>query len=322
MNPSRRRRHDPAIPFLLILALALGAPAAFAGTLVTDQPLIHDGVERSFHYFVPGDPPPGPLPLVLALHGGGGSADQIAGLTGGAAPWAVLMEVAEREGFLVVYPDGVDQQWNDCRGDSPPTGDADDVGFLGAVIDWAVANLDADPARLFATGVSNGGMMTLRLGHELGQRLAAIAPVVANRAADDECLAPTGPLPILVIDGTADPIVPWGGGEIGVDRGTVLSVRDTVLYWALVDGCSGPASFEELPDPDAGDESRITVASVTACAEGAEVRLYAVIGGGHSLPSSTERYSFLYELIVGKQNHDVEGAEEIWSFFSGHRRRD
>jgi len=194
--------------------------------------LVWDGTERSYFVHYPGDkPPPNPKPVLFVLHGGGGAdAEEMARRTG-------INRIADREDFLVVYPMGIDGQWNDGRGktfrQAKDNTHVDDVGFIGEVIHTLVRKGHADPSRIYVMGLSNGGMMTYRLGIELGDRLAAIAAVIANLPENIAQRKPVRALPVLIMNGTEDPMMPWNGGAVrvlGREFGSVLSTEQTVRY--------------------------------------------------------------------------------------------
>jgi polyhydroxybutyrate depolymerase len=200
-----------------------------------------DGLERSFLVYVP----PGykgkeKLPLVIALHGGGkGDGEK-------AAKNYDFSALARRQRFITVYPNGIDAYWRDGRGYTHrgESGESvDDVAFISALIDHFVQNKGADPKRVYVTGISNGGMMTLRLGCEIAPKLAAIAPVIANTPKNiyGHC-QPGASLPVLIMNGTEDPLMPWDGGHVHLFRkkmGEVVSTDETLRFWVSHNQC-GP----------------------------------------------------------------------------------
>lgn len=321
--------------------LAAGAAVWCAAMPLTDAKLItrapahlmsHEqgaitvgGRERTYRLYVPkARPEAGTVPLVIVLHGGGGSGHNVEAFTVGG-----FNKLAESEGFLVAYPDavkfrGANRNWNDGRNvqEYPAQRNhVDDVGFLSALIDHLVATRHADPTRVYVTGPSNGGIMSLRLGCELSGKLAAIAPVIGALA---EPLATTcaraGPLPVLMINGTTDPIVPWEGGYVHFGRqrlGRVLSVHDTVKLWVERNSCKPVPEVAQLPHRDSSDVTRVRQEIYRDCQEGTEVILYAIDGGGHTWPGG---YQYATEAIVGKTSYEIDGCEVIWEFFTRHRR--
>src|SRR4051794_10686067 len=212
-------------------------PALARQAGMTAHSLTVDGRERTYALHLPPAVTTGTvLPLVLVFHGGGGEGKQMPALTG-------MNGIADREGFVAAYPDGIDRNWNDGRFSQAITTqrfNLDDVGFVSALIDELATTLPIDRSRVFATGISNGGMFSQRLGCELADKVAAIAPVAGSLS---ELLvpgcAPARPMPVLMIHGDADPLVPWNGGPVAGsgNRGRVLSVADTVSRWVALDGC-------------------------------------------------------------------------------------
>jgi polyhydroxybutyrate depolymerase len=280
----------------------------------------HRGVERSYLLHVPpGHKKESPAPLVLVLHGGGGTAKSFDRFTNG----QVIRE-SDRRGWLVAFPEGVEKGWDDGR---TPLDDKDrlratmdDVGFLMKVIDRVDAEQGVDRSRVYATGISNGGFMSFRLALEQSDRFAAVAPVSANLAKVHEHTKPKRAIPILVVNGTLDPLVPWKGGQVqvlGRDRGEVLSTPDTVAWWVKQNACSGKVTTKSLPDTDPEDGTRVEVETHDGCAGGSEVVLYRIEGGGHSWPGGTQ---YLPKAMVGTVCRDFEAATAIFDFFAKHRR--
>lgn len=262
-----------------------------------------------------------PAPLIIILHGGGGTAERMVRLTNGG-----LSRLAEKEGFLVVYPNGVDKRWNDGRS-KEETGwrahreNADDVGFISALIDELVRTRNADPRRVYVTGVSNGGQMAHRLACEIAHKIAAIAPVIAQMPAhfSPRC-KPAKPVSVLMMPGTDDPLIPWEGGTIRLGRqtfGKALSVRETVKFWTRHNGCPETPEVSSEPDRDPADGTRVRKEAYKGCRERTSVVLYAIEGGGHTWPGG---YQYLPESIVGKISRDIDAAEVIWEFFRKQER--
>ena len=281
----------------------------------------YDGLERSYYLHLPPDYNAAPrLPVVFVLHGGGkADGDEVASRTG-------YNEIADREGFIAVYPNGIDAQWNDGRGKTfrkaSDNTSIDDVGYIAELIDRISHDYKGDASRVYVTGLSNGGMMTLRLGCDISDKLAAIAPVIANIPQNIIATCkPDSPLAVLLMNGTADPLVPWDGGSVSFFRktmGEVVSTDDTVAFWTKHNQCTPVPTIELLADKDSKDESSVEVSTYNHCAESADVILYAIIGGGHSFPGGNipDR-----PLLLGRKNNDINAAEVIWEFFKAHERQ-
>ncbi len=248
------------------------------------------------------------LPVVLAFHGGGGTAAGMARISG-------LDAVADAHGFVVVYPQGVGNSWAGGKGDTPAdAAGVDDVGFVDALIDQLAAQDGVDPTRVFATGLSSGGFMTQRLGCQLAPRIAGIAPVAATLIGTiAQTCAPTVPMPVLEIQGTADPLVPYGGGHVrgrGPGGNPTLSAPATVAHWAQVNGCTTPPETAALPVV-VRDGTRAR--TDTYRCPGGPVVLYSVIGGGHTWPGGEQ---YLPVGVVGRTSRQFDASETMWSFFA------
>ncbi|MES2300011.1 MAG: PHB depolymerase family esterase [Pseudomonadota bacterium] len=312
---------------LAAACLFASAPAA-AATLSALNLARPEGV-RHVLLATPERHTPGKRALVILLHGHGGSAAQLLGQGRGAAPLSVWLHIAEREQLLLAAPDGVNGQdgktgWNDCRADAPNNPKTDDTGLIGALIDKAVAEYDVDPARVYVMGMSNGGMMAYRLAAEIAPRLAGFAAVSASMAAKNACAPATVALPALIIAGTADPIVPYGGGDVRFSsllrsRGTVLPVEESAASWrALANLPAAPAS-SDVAHRDHSDPTHATRLLWGADPRKVQVELLRIDKGGHVEPSMTKRFGWIFTQFIGKQNGDIEAAEEAWSFFKDKR---
>ena len=308
-----------------------GTPGSLPTTADAPEPgwhdvtLQHDALAREFRFYVPEELPDA-APVVVVLHGGSQSMQAIfSSGAGGTQEW---MQIAEEEGVLLLVPNGTNldtgapsgdkQAWNDCRPGTRARPGADDVGFVAAMLDWTADRfadtpiaLDTDQA--FVTGSSNGGMMTYRLATERPGRFAAAAAFIANRPQPSECPEASVPVPMLIVNGTEDPLMPYEGGPIAPmfgGAGTVASAAATRDYWGEVNR-TDPAqrSVEPLPDRTPDDGSVVVCENdPPATPAGAVVRFCRVDGGGHLMPSIDHR-------LQGRQNHDVEGARLAWSFF-------
>ncbi|GIX45849.1 MAG: esterase [Candidatus Tectimicrobiota bacterium] len=269
------------------------------------------GMRRTFFLYVPPDyQRHQPLPLVLVFHGGRGSGQ-------GVARTSEFHRLAEREGFLVAYPNGYKKNWNDGRGTTEPEREGiDDVAFVKALIDQLSREFVIDRQRIYATGISNGGIFSHRLACELADRLAAIAAVVGPMAAPvaSRC-RPARPVAVLGIYGTKDPFIPWEGGTVqGGDRGPILGVQATMELWAKLNQCRRHLPREALP-VRVHDGTRVWKETYTDCNKGTEVVLYVVEGGGHTWPPKQYR---LRQRITGASSQNIDATDVIWHFFARH----
>lgn len=267
----------------------LGAPTMPSGTWTLE----HAGATRSFNVHVPASYDPAvPTPLVFDFHGLTMTAAQEDLLTG-------MRAAGDAHGFIVVQPQGLDNSWNAgaCCGMSGET-QVDDVGFVLAMLDRLGDELCVDPRRVYALGMSNGGFFSHRLGCELADRFAAVASV-AGVLAFAGC-APSRPMPVLQLHGTADTIVPYMGSQDGFP-----SVPAMMGGWAARDGCA-PSSTPLLVVDDVSCEAW------PGCDGGAEVILCTVDGGGHTWPGGPTIPG------LGKTTQALDATAYAWEFFSRH----
>jgi polyhydroxybutyrate depolymerase len=224
---------------------------------------------------------------------------------------------ARREGFIVVYPEGTGRlkttllTWNagHCCGYAMEN-KVDDVGFIRALIEELSRRYPVDPDRIYVTGMSNGGMMTHRLGRELADRVAAIAPVVATIFGDEE--KPSRPVSALMINGSLDRNVPPAGGAPG-GRGSqawdgtpLRPTLEQAAFWASADGCRSDASKTD---------TKTWTHWSYACPTGKSVELYLLKDNGHAWPGG-ERGSRRGD----KPSESLDATDVIWSFFKSRTR--
>ncbi len=327
-----------AIALYLIIALPVPAAAADAITVIENaecrQPkwdyrtrtkcagILVDERIRTFRHYIPKSDrpnsdrpkPDAAMPLVIVLHGGGGMA---AGVE--ASTRFQLTQLAREEKFAVVYPDAFEKHWNDGRDaiiSIAHIEKIDDVKFIEALIDDMAGRTNVDLHRVFVTGISNGGMMSLRLACELSHRARAVAAVVGNLAdITAASCAPANPVSVLVVNGTLDPLVPYQGGfvtDYARRRGKVISTDATMEIFRTAGHCAGTAEVLPLPDRDRNDASTITQYTWGNCDDGARVRLLKISGGGHTWPGTDH----VLRRLTGVMNNDIKGSEVLWAFFN------
>jgi polyhydroxybutyrate depolymerase len=258
-----------------------------------------DGARRSFRVHRP-EELPSAAPLVVVVHGGFGSSEQAEESYG----WDA---VADREGFVVAYPDGLGRAWNvggGCCGRPGRTG-TDDVAFVTALVAALDAEVSLDPRRVYATGISNGGMLAYRLACD-SDVFAAIGPVAATRLGG--CNDPA-PVSVIHIHGLADHAVPYDGrpGE-GVAHIDGPPVADVVADWRRVDRCDPPVAA-----------TRTVVTTETAhCPLGREVELVTIAGAGHQWPGGQPHSGAERLGLVDPPSRALDATEVVWEFFRDH----
>ncbi len=274
-----------------------------------------DGIQRTYYLYVP-EKYTGrkSVPLLIVLHGGGGRGKRTEEKT----TLSGFDRLADKEGFLVVYPDAVENHWNDGRNNPysyAARQNLNDVKFISALIDHLGSKYNLDPKRVYATGVSNGGMMSFRLACELSDRIAAIAAVAASMPETlyDHC-TPQHPVSVLIIHGTDDPLVPWNGGDVvafGQHRGTVVPVPQSVEFWVKHNHCTLQKGKTWLPDKDPLDGTRVWKEMYINRDDKVRIVFYGIEGGGHTWPDG---FSSLPR-VTGKITHDINACRVIWDFF-------
>jgi polyhydroxybutyrate depolymerase len=186
---------------------------------------------------------------------------------------------------------------------------ADDISFLNGMLDQMAAKFSVDTERIYATGLSEGGFMAMKVGCAMSDRIAAIAPVAAAMPKAMICL-PLRPVPVVMINGTSDPVVPHSGGTEKNLQLPVISVEDSAKSWARMDRCAEKPSESKLPAHEKGG-METKVATYDGCHEGAQVVSYNVKGAGNTWPGG-EQYEV--ENQIGKTSADLNANETIWSF--------
>ncbi len=322
------------IRFCIVLVFALNSITLMAQSFRPTGELTsfnHDGTERSYRLHVPGVDYEKRIPLVLCLHGGGSDA-----ATMSKAGWS---ELADEEGFMVVYPEGLNGHWNDGRNvrkHAAQNAVTDDVDFLMQMLDHLIETQPVDPSRVYAVGISNGGFMTQRLAVEHTERFAAVAIQIASLP--DTYLEgplkfePSAPLSVLFMNGTEDPFMPYEGGKLTPNmapqlidsesfdfgQGSSIPTLEAALLWVSNNKLPKNGSvITKVPDKDTEDGCNIEHQVWAKESSSIAVELYKVIGGGHTIPGGTQ---YLPERIIGKVCRDINGIEVTWSFFKSRRR--
>jgi polyhydroxybutyrate depolymerase len=303
---------------VLIVFAAVSGCASRDGRFIEEN-LVHDGRERTYLvHLPPGYDGSAPVPMVIVLHGGGGNprnADEMSRMS----------EKADREGFIAVYPAGTGAlpgrllTWNGgfCCGYAMQH-DVDDVGFISALIDGMIADYGVDPARVYVTGISNGGIMSYRLAAELPDKIAAIAPVAGSAGGQSGegsgmiINRPDGPVSVIAFHGTADARVPYEGGRPAYERSkgaySYLSVNGSAMLWVEANNCTAA--------PRVTMEGNLTWTTYAGGDNGTEVVVCRIGGGEHSWPGGRRGY-------IGGDDpfEDLSANDAMWEFFEGHPKQ-
>jgi polyhydroxybutyrate depolymerase len=269
------------------------------GQLLHDS-LQVDGRYRTFHYLQPTRQNP---TLVFVLHGSGGSGQQIR--IGAKA----LEDIAQSENLLLVYPDGYKKFWNECRKASNSAANVENVdenAFFEGMLTYFQQKYQHNPKRVFAVGTSGGGHMAYKLALTMPERFRAITAIIANLpdSSNLDCPEKRIAIPVLIINGTADPVNPYEGGEVNlgptIKMGTVWSTERTVNYWASLAGYTGPPQKTTLPDTDPTDGKTIEQYSFSQPGK-PEVTLLKVLGGRHDYPNDINVYQAAWAFFKRQQ---------------------
>lgn len=305
---------------LLVLALVAGAWWYLPGELgqrptlggTSEDSSIRQGERRrSYVLYVPARLAEHPA-LLVVLHSSQSNGERMRRDSG-----YRFDALADRDGFLVLYPDGFEGHWNDCRkaaSYSARSLDIDDVGFLSTMIGRLQRERGVDPQRIFIAGYSNGGQMALRMAAEAPDEVDGVAAVAANlpSASNDACRPAQQAKAAMLMNGTRDPINPYAGGVVTLfgfgNRGEVLSALDSAQALAKRNGQNGEPGVDKLTTigPVWSERQRWDAAGM------APVELVTVHGGGHLLPQSVYRPPRL----LGRVDPELDGPAEIWRFFS------
>ena len=279
---------------------------------IIKQSLMHEGINRKYLVYKPSKINKNP-PLVIYFHGSLGTGENMRNLSGFDFDY-----LANEYGFVVAYPDGYENHWNDCRRSASYSANLkniDDVGFVKALISQLKSDFNIDPEKVIASGFSNGGHMVYRLAMEAPESIFIAAPIAANMPVDEnlDCVKSELPVHITIFNGTEDPINPYGGGLVEVlgnkSRGEVLSSQKTLNYWAgLADVPLLDPTITNFPDIDGNPETKVSKISFSGKRN---VSLYRLEGSGHVVPSKFMNFGE----ILGGNAKEISAADEIFSFY-------
>jgi polyhydroxybutyrate depolymerase len=293
----------------VVISLVVMCTAAHAGNI--SRRIMVGEQARTYTLHVPASASEQGAALVIAFHGGTGAGRSMAALSGFSA-------LADREGFLVAYPDGLQGHWRDGR--AMPRGmtdeHADDVAFVAALLDDAAKFHTIDSRRIFAAGMSNGAIFSHYVALKMPERIAAIAAVaggIATGIAAD--FKPAAPVSVLIIHGRDDPLVLYNGGPVSRTHGSIVPTERAVRLWLAADGISStPQTRRTVSAKPAGDCTEHWQ-SWSGGRNASAVTLIALDGGGHTWPGGRQ---YLPKIVVGAVCPELDATRTIWEFFSQH----
>ncbi len=289
-------------PVLTILMLA--GLNVFSQPRQLNEVMMVDSIKRSFVTYIPAVTDKAyKMPLIISLHGGFASPK-------GQFHLADFRPLADRDKFIVVCP-ASKHIWHDGADNKG----IDDVKFMDQLISYIIKTYNADPARVYVTGISNGGFMTTRLACQLPKRIAAIA-VVAASLDIGEGYDLQRPMPVIYMHGTSDKIVSYNGGKMFGRR--IYSQQEIIKKWVVLDGCNPKPIITSIPDT-AKDSTSIVKEEYLNPANGMKVVGYTINNGGHTWPGG---WQYMPAFIVGKTTKNLNACEVIWAFFKVYKLKE
>lgn len=256
----------------------------------------YDGQARSYKLYVPASYTPGTaVPLVLNLHGyGSNNTQQMA--------YANFRPIADTANFLILAPLGIADGTGTAHWNANWATGVDDIGFINALIDTVSANYTVNQSRVYSTGMSNGGFMSLTLAGQLDDRIAAVASVTGTMSIlQIPANTLTRAVPVMQIHGDNDPTVAYNGDA------NFLSVDSVLNYWVGHNNCTTAPVFTAVPDINTNDGCTAEKYEYLGGDDNSEVVHYKIIGGEHTWPGA---------FTIGVTNQDFNACVVIWEFFS------
>ncbi len=299
----------------ILFALSFFTQYSFSQSKDIDQTITVDGRERQYLVHLPPSfTNKTTIPVIFAFHGGGGEYKKT-------IRYYNLNGLADENSYMVVYPNAVNKAWS-MRGVSSRVKNVDngvdDVKFISSLLDYLIANYKADSNHIFCTGISRGGIFSLFLAWQLSDRITAIAPVCASiphAIADDYSFK--HPTPVLLINGTEDPLINYNGGPGKMNArnaesqtANMLATEELVSKIVKLDNCNEAPAVINMPDTDPHDGC--TEIDYTYSGNNAEVEFIKVINGGHAWPGGIQ---YLPKAIIGKACKDFNAEEKLFEFF-------
>ena len=326
------------LQFLFILLILLGSQHAYGQTVIPGHYYTRDvpgWINRPYTIYLPNNYSPSrQTPIVLMLHGGGGSSAGISKQTcpgGDLANPNCFYNLAGSKGFVTVFPNGTLSNlglrtWNagggasgwTCVSGSSCQNNEDDINYFRSLLQDLKTVVSVDNSRIFATGMSDGAAMCQRLACELSDKIAAIAPVAGgNQFSTTQSCSPVRAVPVLEIHGSADPVWSYSGGSnkgtlgIGATPGAFISITQTISGWTKRDNCIPPSQTSALPV--VVNDGTSVLQTVFPAGDSHEVVLYQIVNGGHTWPGGWQYYP---ATIIGKVSQNLNANKVILDFFA------
>ena len=313
--------------FAVFFATFICLSILFTGCLSNPEYIVHDGQRRYFNVRLPykinlpsSYDPLNSYPLVFVFHGGGGNANNIEDTTD-------FTKKADDEGFIVVYPYGTGKlnklllTWNCgfCCGYALEN-NIDDVGFIRSLYEQIENEYSIDPTMVYATGISNGGIMSYLVGAELSDIFAAIAPVAAQiggqATIDDELWQirePDNTVSVIAFNGMNDTRVPYDGGrplEGSAHVYSWMSTNESISFWVEHNKCN------TTPEKNVSESGNIIIDTYKEGLNNTEVRLVTIVDGTHSWPGGKKGW-----LAGPEPTQEISATDMIWDFFKNHPKQ-
>jgi len=298
------------ILILLLLASSCNKSDDFVGSEQTNNFISVDGQNREYIQFLPeGWSEATNMPIIFVLHGGTGTPEEM-------LRYVDYRDLSTQKKFILIYPKGIEKNWNDGR----PTGanelGIDDVNFVKRLIYKLVANYSVNEGAVFVTGISNGAFMASRLACELGDKIKAFASVagtIESTIIASNC-NPNVAVSALYIHGTLDEFVPIEGGEMSSGAGGfILSHWEAIAKFNDINNSSTSPIITNLPDIT-NDGTTIIKTRYNNLVNGSEVISYVIENGGHTWPGAADGFDF----FLGNTSQDMNAKQVIWDFFERH----
>jgi len=294
--------------YLSLFVLTFFTLTASAQPQQKKEQIIIDGISRQFVTYIPSITDISyKMPVIVSLHGRLGTGEGMMG-------FADFRPIAQEEKFIIVCPNGINRSWNDGRPTPAQKKEINDVKFIDQLITYILNTYHGDASRVYVTGMSNGGFMSSRLACELNSRIAAVAVVGASMD-KDMAYHPNKPIPIMYIQGTKDPLVPFEGGTMKGAGGEIYGHEDILKLWADTDHCNNAPVITNLP-LIVHDGTSIIKEEYNNPATGINVIGYTVTYGGHTWPGGTQ---YLPKFLIGTLSHNMNACQVIWDFFKGYK---